>query len=165
MTWSPIEILTAPRLTDLYTQVCERAGLPTTTFEPTRDRFVVRCGSEPPALLAKLLQEALPEAAPEIAAYHLTDPFDLRELAPGQIVVREGFDMPAPIPEEAWQSVRGGRVLVFAVERHGERGRLRSVVWVAVSEEPSLPEDPLRAAVAFQILDAGQREAGEATAP
>jgi hypothetical protein len=159
MTWTNLEILTASRLPDLYRLVSERAGLPTSIGQSTRDRFVVRCGTEPPVLLAKLLQEALPEDAAEIVVFHLEEPFDLHDLAPGQLVVREGFAMPSPIPQELWQTVRGGRVLVFAVERYDPRDELVSVVWAAASEEPPCAEEPLRAAVARQVLDRGSGQA------
>jgi hypothetical protein len=158
MTWSPIEILTASRLPDLYRLVCERAGLPT-AGPAAQDRFVVRCGPEPPALLAKLLEEVLPDAAPQVDVFHLADDFDLEGLAPGQVVVREGYALPAPIPQELWQSVRGGRVLVFAVERYGPQNQLVSVVWAAVSEEPARGEEPLRAAVAHEVLEARHGDA------
>jgi hypothetical protein len=153
MSWTNLEMLTAARLPDLYRLVCERAGFPGNAGPPVRDRFVVRSGGEPLGLLAKLLQEALPEDAPELPCYTLEQPFDPRDLAPGEIVVREGYDLPPPIPEELWQTVRVGRVLVFAIERYDEHSKLVSVVWAAVSEEPSCAEEPLRAAVARQVLD------------
>lgn len=151
MTWTNLEMLKAYRLSDLYRMVSERAGLPT-SGQATRDRFVVRCGAEPPALLAKLLQEALPAETPEIHIFSAVEPFNVRKLAPGQVVVREGFDFPAPIPQELWANVRVGRVLIFAVEHYDAQGILHSVVWAAVSEEPPCAEDPLRAAVAREVL-------------
>jgi hypothetical protein len=157
MTWTNLEILTASRLPDLYRLVCDRAGIPATFGQKISDRFVVRCGAEPPGLIAKLLQEALPEDAPEIPVFPLTQPFEPRDLGPGEIVVREGYALPPPIPQELWQNIRVGRNLIFAIERHGEAGRLLSVVWAAVSEEPPRAEEPLKVAVAREVLD-GDRQ-------
>jgi hypothetical protein len=155
MTWSAVEILTAPHWPELCRQVCAYAGLPTQARQATTDRFIIRCGSEPPEMLAKLLEEALPEDAPEIQTRLATDTVDSRRLAPGEIVVQAGFALPAPISEELWQSVRGGRVLVLAIERHGAQGALQGVVWTALSEEPHAGDEPLRAAVARELLEPG----------
>jgi hypothetical protein len=155
MTWSAVQILTAPRLPDLFRQVFAYAGLPTHGTSNTSDRFIVRCGSEPPELLAKLLEEALPEDAPEIQTRRHDEPVDAGLLAPGEVVLQAGYALPAPIPEELWQAVRGGRVLVLAIERRGDRGALLGVVWTALSDEPPTSNEPLRAAVAREVLDAG----------
>src|SRR5947199_1887518 len=50
LTWTPPEVLTAARLSDLCRLVAERAGIPP-AGEATADRFIVRSGPEPPELL------------------------------------------------------------------------------------------------------------------
>jgi hypothetical protein len=152
LTWTQPEALTAARLADLCRQVVERAGIPTSAREATGDRFVVRSGPEPPELLAKLLQEGLAEDAPEIPTLLVDQDLDLQTLAPGAVVVQQGYRVPGPIPLDLWQSVRGGRVLLFAVERRDPKGALVSVLWAALSDEPPDQEAPLKAVVAWEKL-------------
>jgi hypothetical protein len=152
VTWKAPEALTAPRLSDLCQLVMEFAGIPTSTEFMTEDRFVVRSGPEPAELLAKLLQEGTAEGAPEFPTYRADEPVATSKLAPGETVVQEGYRVPGPIPVDLWQSVRGGRVLLFAVERHAPDGAIVSVLWVALSDEPPTPEDPLKAVVAWEVL-------------
>lgn len=151
MTWGPPEVLTAPRLSDLCRRVCERAGLPT-RGEATADRFILRSGPEPPELLGKLLEEGLAADGSAMLTFRQDEEVDTAALAPGQIVVQEGYRVPGPLPLDLWQSVRGGRVLLFAVERRTAAGALVSVLWAALSDEPVSQEAPLKAVVAWQDL-------------
>jgi hypothetical protein len=151
MTWSQPEALTAARLSDLCRLVLVRAGIPG-DGAPTEERFIVRSGPEPPELLAKLLEEALAEEAPEIPTFLADETVDAAALAPGEVVVQQGYRVPGPIPLDLWQSVRGGRVLLFAVERRGKSGAVRSVLWAALSDEPPDGEAPLKAVVAWEVL-------------
>ncbi len=151
MTWTQPEALTALRLADLCRLVLERAGI-TADAGQTGDRFIVRSGPEPPELLAKLLQEGFAEGAPEIPTLLPDEEIDAAALAPGEVVVQQGYRVPGPIPVDLWQSVRGGRVLLFAVERRGRTGAVRSVLWTALSDEPVDREAPLKAVVAWEVL-------------
>jgi hypothetical protein len=151
LTWTPPEVLTAARLSDLCRLVAERAGIPL-TGETTADRFIVRSGPEPPELLAKLLQEGLAEDAPEIPTLLEEESLDLAAVAPGEVAVQQGYRVPGPIPLDLWQAVRGGRVLLFAVERHDPAGKVVSVLWAALSDEPPDQEAPLKAVVAWEVL-------------
>jgi hypothetical protein len=152
LTWTLPEALTAARLSDLCRLVVERAGIPTSVGLATGDRFVVRSGPEPPELLAKLLQEGLAEDAPEIPTLLANEEVDPKVLASGTVVVQQGYRAPGPIPLDLWQSVRGGRVLLFAVERRNAKGALVSVLWAALSDEPPDQEAPLKAVVAWEML-------------
>jgi hypothetical protein len=154
LTWTPPEALTAARLSDLCRLVVERAGIPN-SGQPTADRFIVRSGPEPPELLAKLLQEGLDEGAPEIPTLLEEEALDVAALAPGGVAVQQGYSVPGPIPLDLWLSVRGGRVLLFAVERRDPAGKILSVLWAALSDEPPDQEAPLKAVVAWQILGGG----------
>jgi hypothetical protein len=145
--------LTAARLTDLCRLVCEIAGIHNRAGEAATDRFIVRSGPEPPELLAKLLQEGLAEGAPETATFRQDEDVDAAALAPGQVVVQEGYRVPGPIPVDLWQSVRRGRVVLFAIERRAATGALVSVLWAALSDEPDSQEAPLKAVIAWQDLD------------
>ncbi|MCC6417458.1 MAG: hypothetical protein IT429_04345 [Gemmataceae bacterium] len=152
MTWTLPQVLTAPRLSDLCRLVLHQAGLLAATGQTTADRFVVRSGPEPAELLAKLLQEGLPEDAEEFPTYRADEVVKAAGLAPGETVVQEGYRVPGPIPQDLWQSVRGGRVLLFAVERYTAAGEVRSVLWAALSDEPPTQEAPLKAVVAWEVL-------------
>jgi len=66
--------------------------------------------------------------------------------------VQQGYRVPGPIPLDLWQSVRGGRVLLFAVERWDRAGAVRAVLWAALSDEPVDQEAPLKAVVAWEVL-------------
>src|SRR5262249_1188985 len=134
--------------------VVERAGIPS-GGETTADRFVVRTGPEPPELLAKLLQEGLDEGAPEIPTFLEERPLDPSTPDPGEAVVQPGAPVPGPSPLDRvplGQSVRGGRVLLFAVERWDPAGKVLSVLWAALSDEPPDQEAPLKAVVAWEVL-------------
>ena len=152
MLWSAPEVLTAARLSDLCRLVLERAGILRDAGTPPADRFVVRSGPEPPELLAKLLQEALAEEAPEIPTLRADEELDCAALAAGAVVVQQGYRVPGPIPLDLWQSVRGGRVLLFAVERRDANGAVLSALWAALSDEPPEQEAPLKAVVAREKL-------------
>jgi hypothetical protein len=142
--------LTAARLSDLCRLVLERAGLTGNPGTTTTDRFVVRSGPEPPELLAKLLQEALPEDAPEIPTLLADEDLDAAALPPGAVVVQQGYRAPGPIPLDLWQSVRGGRVVLFAIERRDAKGAVVSALWAALSDEQPEQEAPLKAVVAWE---------------
>src|SRR5258707_1121371 len=109
MTWGPPEVLTAARLPDLCRLVCERAGLPTRADETTADRFIVRSGPEPPELLGKLLQEGLAGGMPATMTFRQNEEVDTAALAPGEVVVQDGYRVPGPLPPDLWQLGRGGR--------------------------------------------------------
>jgi hypothetical protein len=143
--------LTAARLSDLCRLVLHRAGI-SPAAEASGDRFIVRSGPEPPELLAKLLQEGLADEAPEIAPFPEGEEVEVAALAPGEVVVQQGYRVPGPIPLDLWQAVRGGRVLLFAVERRSARGAVQSVLWAALSDEPPDQEAPLKAVVAWEML-------------
>jgi hypothetical protein len=151
LTWTPPEALTAARLPDLCRLVAERAGIPL-SGETTAERFIVRSGPEPPELLAKLLQEGLPEDAPEIPTFLEEEMLDPAALSPGAVVVQQGYRVPGPIPLDLWLSARGGRVVLFAVERRDAAGKVVSVLWAALSDEPPDQEAPLKAVVAWEVL-------------
>ncbi len=151
MTWTAPEVVTAARLSDLCRLVMQRAGV-AAGADAAGDRFIVRSGPEPPELLAKLLEEGLAEDAPEIPTFHEDEEVSVADLAPGEVAVQQGYRVPGPIPLDLWQSVRGGRVLLFAVERRTARGDVRSVLWAALSDEPPDQEAPLKAVVAWEML-------------
>jgi hypothetical protein len=151
VTWTAPEALTAARLSDLCRLVLQRAGI-APAAQAAGDRFIVRSGPEPPELLAKLLLEGLAEGAPEIPTFREDEEITAAALAPGEVVVQQGYRVPGPIPLDLWQSVRGGRVLLFAVERRSARGDVQSVLWAALSDEPPDQEAPLKAVVAWEML-------------
>jgi hypothetical protein len=151
VTWTAPEALTAARLSDLCRLVLQRAGI-SPAAAAAGDRFIVRSGPEPPELLAKLLQEGLADEAPEIATFDEDAEVAAAALAPGEVVVQQGYRVPGPIPLDLWQSVRGGRVLLLAVERRSARGAVQGVLWAALSDEPPDQEAPLKAVVAWEML-------------
>jgi hypothetical protein len=151
VTWTAPEALTASRLPDLCRLVLERAGIGP-AGAASGDRFIVRTGPEPPELLAKLLEEGLPDEAPEIPTFYEDEEVTVAAMAPGEVAVQQGYRVPGPIPLDLWQSVRGGRVLLFAVERRSARGVVQSVLWAALSDEPPDQEAPLKAVVAWEML-------------
>jgi hypothetical protein len=152
----PDEVLRASRMNDLYRQVWAYAGLPARGTHPTADRFIVRSGPEPAEWLAKLLQEASAEDAPDVVPYEEgTDP---DALPADRVVVREGFEEPCPIGQELEEVVSPGEPVTFAVERHDPGGRLLDRTWVVLSEELPVQEVPLTAAVARDTFPAdGER--------
>jgi hypothetical protein len=162
MTPNATEVLAAARLPELCRRACAYAGLPTRRTCSPGVRFVVRSGQEPAELVAKLLEEALAEEAPEMAL-----PEDGPDPGPGPagwVLVREGFDCPCPIGRELEQLLSPARPLTFAVEQQDPGGRLLSRTWVVLSEELPLPEMPLTAAVARETFscDAGTERPGAA---
>src|SRR5690348_11800890 len=93
----PPLVLEALRLPELYRRVCLHAGLPLPTAPggPV-ERFVVRCGDEPPTILAGLLEEALLEDRAEVTVLPAGGPPDYGSLPAGGIAVRPGFEGPCP---------------------------------------------------------------------
>jgi hypothetical protein len=158
MTPNATEVLAAARLPELCRQACAYAGLPTRGTCPPGVRFVIQSGQEPAELVAKLLEEALAEEAPEMAL-----PGDDLDPAPaGQVLVREGFDRPCPIGRDLEHLLRPGRPLTFAVEQLDPDGRLLSRTWVVLSEELPVPEVPLTAAVARETFSCDSDDPPEA---
>jgi hypothetical protein len=139
----------ALRLPRLCRQVCARAGLPLPPAPAAGERFVLRCGAEPPGLFAELLEEAFVEDEAEVVLWPEHGAPDYRSLPPGHVAVRAGFDSPCPAAGELRRAASpgGGRVLLFAVERRDAAGRLLGVTWAGVPEEEPPPQAPFRAAV------------------
>ena len=152
MTSTAPQTLEALRLPELYRAVCEAAGIPLPSLCVPRERFVVRSGSEQPELYAKLLEEAFVEDEAEVAVDVPDHPVDLERLGPGAVMIRPGFDSPCPDAEALRQAVRprGISVLLFAVERRDEHGRLLGLTWAATPEDEPDPQAPYRAAVVQQ---------------
>src|SRR5437773_224928 len=121
-------VLEALRLPELCRQVCLSAGLPLSPGPATEERFVIRSGSTPPGLLAGLLEEAFLEDEAEVLVWLAAGPPDFRRLAPGQVVVRPGFDGPCPAADELARAV-GGPALLLAVERRDADGGPLAVTW------------------------------------
>ena len=144
------DILEAVRLPALCRGVCLYAGLPLPPATSS-ERFVARSGDEPPELLVRLLKEGLVEDGVEVrTGIPGTD-----IMGPSRITVESGFGAPCPNAEELHRAVegRGGPVLVFAVERRDEGGRLLGVTWAAVPEEEPPPQERFRAAVQSYDMD------------
>ena len=152
MTADNPRVLEALRLPELCRRVCLSAGIPLAPGPDTQERFVLRSGSAPPGLLAGLLEEAFVEDEAEVLVWLAPDPVDFRRLAPGQLVVRPGFDGPCPAEELA--RAGGGPALLFAVERHDADGGLLGVTWAALPEEEPAPEAGYRAAVLTEAAPA-----------
>jgi hypothetical protein len=142
-------ILTALRLPGLYRKVCAWAGLRPPPVTAGADCFTLRCGAEPPELFAAVLEEALVEDGAEVLLLPASGPPDDRALMPGHVAVRPGFDSPCPAVDELRRAAApwGGRVLLFAVERRDQDGRLVAVTWAAVPEEEPPPQVEFQAAV------------------
>jgi hypothetical protein len=136
------DLLEAARLPTLYRQIFLYAGLRPPPGPPSGERFVLRCGDQPPGLFAALLEEAFVDDEAEV----FCQPDD----APGQVVVRPGLPSPCPAAEglKCAAGAGGAPLLVFAVERRDAGGRLLGVTWAAVPEGEPDPPAPLRAAVA-----------------
>jgi hypothetical protein len=150
------DVLEAPRLPALCRGVCLYAGLPLPPAAAPGERFVVRSGPEPPDLLARLLEEAFIEdgVAVEIeggGAPRLPDPAG----GAPKVAVRPGYGAACPAAEELRRAVaaEGAPVLIFAVERHDDAGRLLGVTWAAVPEEEPPPQGRFRAAVTSYECD------------
>src|SRR5262245_41551293 len=117
------DVLEAARLPALCRGVCLYAGLPLPPVAPRTARFVVRSGTEPPELLAKLLEEAFVDDGIEVQSLPEDDSPE-----PGgsrRVVVRGGFTAPCPVADELRRAAApdGGPVLLFAVERYDGSGR------------------------------------------
>jgi hypothetical protein len=139
------EVLHAPTLPSLCRRVCRHAGVPVPPAI-SDERFVLRSGSEPPDIFAKLLEEAFVEDEAAVPVWREGDEPDYRGLVPGGVAVRSGFDVPYP---DGWRypGLGGGREMSFAVERRDAGGRLLGVTGVAVPEEEPPPTGEYRAAV------------------
>jgi hypothetical protein len=141
------EVLKAQRLPALVRAVCRYAGVPQAPAA-SPDRFVLRCGAEPPGLFARMLEEASAEDAAEVEVQQPDEPLDLRPRSLGQVVVVPGFAFPCSADQSLRNAVRpSGGVLLFAVERHDAEGRLRGVTWAALPEQEPPAQEPFRAAV------------------
>src|SRR5438874_8508526 len=105
------DVLQAARLPALYRQIFLYAGLPLAPGPPWGERFVLRCGDQPPGLFAALLEEAFVEDEAEVGVWQGADP-------PGQVVVRPGLPSPGPVAEGLKRAAgpEGAPLLVFAVE-------------------------------------------------
>src|SRR5262245_15786557 len=148
MTRGTCDVLEAARLQALCRGVCLYAGLPLPPATAPGERFIVRSGQERPDFLARLLTEAFIEDGIEVQASSAEDLVDL--LAPGQakVIVRPGFAAPCPVADELGQAIgASGPVVLFAVERVDQAGKLLGVTWAAVPEEEPAPQGRFRAAV------------------
>src|SRR5438270_2245145 len=97
MTQATPQILEALRLPELYRLVCRHAGVPLSPIPAgCATRFVVRCGAEPPVLLAGLLEEAFLEDEAEVSIWPADTPPDYHALPPGHLAVRQGFEGACP---------------------------------------------------------------------
>jgi hypothetical protein len=151
MTQPAIDVLTAPRLPQLWREICAYGGLPNEQ-PPVPDRsFVIRCGVESPELLTLLLAEALAADRLEVASHTAAGEPDYPALLPGQVLVRPGYDSPCPdaFRQALHEVAELGSLLVFAIEERDRQGALRQVTWVGMPDE-LLPDVPLAAAVVRQ---------------
>jgi len=138
------DVLEAVRLPALCRGVCLYAGLPLPPAM-SAERFVARSGTEPPELLVRLLQEGLVEDGVEVrTGIPGTD-----IVGQGRVTVEPGYGTPCPDAEELCRAIddRNGPVMLFAVERRDDAGRLLGVTWAAVPEEEPPPQGHFRAAV------------------
>jgi len=146
MTKGTWDVLEASRLQTLCRGVCLYAGLPLPPATAPGERFIVRSGEEPPDFLVRLLTEAFVEDDVEVQAWSSDD--DLAAPGGAKVTVRPGFDMACPVSGELHRAVgASGPVLLFAVERVDESGRLLGVTWAAVPDEEPSPQGQFRAAV------------------
>jgi hypothetical protein len=100
------DVLQAPRLPALYREVFRYAGLPLAPESAPAERFVLRCGEQPPGLFAALLEEAFLEDEAEVVVWDAGDPPDFPRLPPGQLQaapVHVGPDGLAGWPDPAGQ--------------------------------------------------------------
>lgn len=149
MTHTAPDILEVSRLPALCRGVCLYAGLPLPSATSSSERFVVRSGTEPPGLLARLLREGLADDGIDVHDDTADGESDPEVTGRARVLIRPGFA--APCPEAAILrkalAVGDGAVLLFAVERRNPAGRLLGVTWAAVPEEEPLPRERFRAAV------------------
>ena len=148
MTHGAPRLLEALRLPELYRLVWVHSGLPLPPA-PGGERFVVRCGAEPPGLFAALLAEAVTEDEAAVAVWPADVEPDYRSPPPGGIAVRPGLGPHREAADAVREAMQpsAGRVLLFAVERRDAEGRTLGVTWAAVSEEEPPSQEPYRAAV------------------
>jgi hypothetical protein len=145
--------LDASRLPELYRKVCAHAGIPLPPTPATAERFVVRCGGEPPELFPELLEEAFAEDAGEVPVCLGVGPTS-QGGTPAHVAIRPGFPSDCPSADELRAAVvPPGPALLFAIERRDAEDRLLGVTWAATPEEEPPPECPFRAAVLRQDLD------------
>ena len=109
--------LEAARLPELYRKVCVHAGVPLASAPGSAERFVFRCGIEPPELFPELLEEAFAEDAGEVPVCLGVGAVQAGNRAM-PIAVRPGYPSPCPNAEELRRAVApAGPVLLFAIER------------------------------------------------
>jgi hypothetical protein len=148
------EILEELRLPTLLRAVCLRAGVPLPP-DAGGERYVVRCGGEPPGFIRDLLEEALVEDGAEVSVWPdggAPGPA-AGALPAGHVAVRPGFS--GRCPEAALRTGLGaptGKVLLLAVERFGDGGRPLGVTWAALPEGEPAPLCGFRAAVLADVV-------------
>jgi len=148
MTKGTWDVLEATRLETLCRGVCLYAGLPLPPATAPGQRFIVRSGQEPPDFMVRLLTEAFVEDGIEVQDWSSTNDVDLASPLPAKVIVRAGFDQACPVGDELCRAVGAiGHVLLFAVERVDESGRMLGVTWAAVPEEEPSPQGRFRSAV------------------
>src|SRR5262249_23807592 len=140
-------VVQALRLPELCREVCRFAGLVPPPAQSAGDHFIVRSGNEPPALFARLIEEAFAEDSAEVAVEQADEPAGGHPR--GEVSVRPGFAFPCPAVERLRLAARpqGGAVLLFAVERRSTSGELVELTWAALPDGEPPPAAPLRAAV------------------
>jgi hypothetical protein len=139
------EVLEELRLPALLRAVCQHAGIPLPPDAVAGERYVVRCGPEPPGFFRDLLEEALVDDGAEVI---LWPEGGGPGPAAGHVAVRPGFG--AACPHEALRAALGpgtGKVLLLAVERFGGGDRPLGVTWAALPEGEPAPLSDFRAAV------------------
>jgi hypothetical protein len=152
------DLLRAQRLPALLRGVCLYAGLPLPPATAGRECFVVRSGTEPPDLAARLLGEGLLDDGIEVRAEPAADAAPV----PGQVVVCGGHAGICPDADELRRAVAPGGepVLMFAIERRDRAGRVLGVTWAAVPEEEPPPQGDFRAAVRSYECDPPEEKTG-----
>jgi CheY-like chemotaxis protein len=143
------QVVEARRLPELLRSICQLAGLTLPRRSDVTERFVVRCGADPPDFFARLLEEALAADGDEVTVLPSADAPGEDVPPPGRLAVQPGFSPPCPVGDELRRAASpgGGRTMDFAIERRGAAGQLLGVTWAAVPESESSPEAGLRAAV------------------
>ena len=109
----------------------------------------MRCGSDPPDFLARLLEEALTADGEEATVLPSVNAPGESMPPAGRLAVQPGFGPPGTAGDELRRAASpgGGRTMDFAIERRGAAGQLLGVTWVAMPESDPAPEASLRAAV------------------